>query len=189
MKKCLPRKSGLYPPALFHYHRQNLKLFLLLIATFFTINVFAQQRITGTVSSRDSVLEGVTVQVKGSTTATQTDAKGNFSIVAPPNATLVLSNVGYTNQEIKVGNQARITVQLQPSTTQLTDVVVVGYGVQKKVTVTGAVTAVKGSIWTNPLQPIFQIHLQDAYLVCRQCSRALNLVLTPLPSVFAVPIP
>ncbi|GAC1421038.1 MAG: TonB-dependent receptor [Flavisolibacter sp.] len=119
--------------------------FILLIAICFTANVFAQQQITGKVSSRDGALEGVTIVVKGGTAATQADANGNFSINAPANATLVISSIGFANKEVKIGNRTVVNVLLEPSTTQLTDVVVVGYSTQKKVTVTGSVATVKGA--------------------------------------------
>ncbi|MDQ6814117.1 MAG: TonB-dependent receptor plug domain-containing protein, partial [Bacteroidota bacterium] len=131
----------------FYFQPSKLKLLLFIALSCFCLNVFAQQRITGriTSTSKDSLLEGVTVMVKGGTAATQTDARGNFTINAPANATLVISNVGYANQEVKVGNRSSLNIQLQPSAGQLTDVVVVGYGVQKKVTVTGSVAMVKGT--------------------------------------------
>lgn len=146
MKKCFSKpkfNDGL--AHCFHFDRKNLKAFLLTLFTIISVNLFAQQRVTGKVTSPDGILQGVTVQVKGSTTTTQTDANGNFSINAPANATLVFTNVGFATREQKVGNRTSINIQLEPSTTQLTDVVVVGYGTQKKVTVTGAVTAVKGT--------------------------------------------
>src|SRR5947208_8998471 len=81
-----------------------LRLLLLSIFSFFSLCVFAQQRITGKVVSGDSAIGGATVMVKGSTTATVTDANGKFSIDAPANATLVISFIGYANQEVKLDN-------------------------------------------------------------------------------------
>ena len=146
MKKCLPKQKGSrFPDNCTHLHPSKLKFLFLIITSFVSLSVFAQNRITGRVASGDSSLQGVTVTVKGGTTATQTDANGNFTISAPANATLSVSNVGFANQEVKVGNQSNIIIHMVPTTTQLADVVVVGYGVQKKVTVTGAVSAVKGT--------------------------------------------
>ncbi len=107
--------------------------------------LFAQQRITGKVAAGDTALQGATVSVKGTTTSTQTDANGRFTINASPNATLVISSVGYSPQEVPVGSKSSINVKLTGSVQQLNEVVVVGYGVQKKVTVTGAVATVKGA--------------------------------------------
>jgi TonB-linked SusC/RagA family outer membrane protein len=146
MKKNLFKRTGLLTAGdNLQNELKKLKFVLLVVFNCLSLSLFAQQRITGTISSRDSLLEGVTIQVKGGTAATQTDAKGNFTITAPSNATLVITIVGYADQEVKVGNRSTINVQLQPSTSQLTDVVVVGYGTQRKATVTGAVTAVRGT--------------------------------------------
>ncbi|GEO10433.1 SusC/RagA family TonB-linked outer membrane protein [Segetibacter aerophilus] len=146
MKICLLSRKGaqkLY--AGFSPHPRKLKFLLLITLSFLSFNLFAQQRITGRVTDRDSSLEGVTIMVKGGTAATQTDSKGNFTITAPSNATLVVSNVGYANQEVKVGGRSSINIQMLAAAGQLTDVVVVGYGTQKKVTVTGSVATVKGT--------------------------------------------
>ena len=124
---------------------QKLKTLFFTLFTLLTVSVFAQHVVTGRVVSRDLPLGGVTVSVKGTTTSTQTDDRGNFTIKAPANATLVVTNIGYASQEVKVGNKSNIDVLLEATSQQLTDVVVVGYGVQKKVTVTGAVATVKGT--------------------------------------------
>ncbi len=89
----------------------------------------------------------VTVQVKGSNTGVTTDEGGSFTIRVPnSNATLVFSSIGFKTQEVPVGGQSSITVVLVAGeASQLDAVVVVGYGTQKKVTVTGAVAAVKGA--------------------------------------------
>lgn len=145
MKESILKRRWLINPYGFSLHLRKLKPLFLIILCLISLNLFAQQRISGKVTSKDAPLEGVTVQVKGGTTATQTNASGNFTITAPSNATLIITNVGYVNQEVKVGGRSSISVQLEPSTTQLTDVVVVGYGVQKKVTVTGSVATVKGA--------------------------------------------
>ncbi|MFD2512325.1 SusC/RagA family TonB-linked outer membrane protein [Pontibacter locisalis] len=88
-------------------------------------------------------LPGVTVVLKGTTTGTSTDVNGNFSLSVPQTGgTLVFSYIGYTNQEVAIGNQSNFNVTLRPDTKALQEVVVVGYGTQKKSDVTGAVTAV-----------------------------------------------
>ena len=123
----------------------HIAFYFLLFFSFISSSLFAQQRITGRVASRDTALQGVTIQVKGGTAAAQTDAHGDFTINAPANATLVVSNVGFASQEVKVGGKSNVIIQMVPTTQQLTDVVVVGYGTQRKVTVTGSVTAVRGT--------------------------------------------
>ena len=121
------------------------RLIFLLIFIVVSSSVFAQQKITGRVASGDSALQGVTVSVKGTTNSTQTDANGRFTINATPNSTLVITSVGFASQEIAVNNKSSLSVKLTSSSQQLNEVVVVGYGVQKKVTVTGAVASVKGT--------------------------------------------
>lgn len=87
-------------------------------------------------------LTGVTVQVKGGGAATKTDKKGFFRVSVPENAILVLSYVGYKNQEVPVKGNTTIEVVLHPVDSKLEEVVVVGYGTQKKVNLTGAVDQV-----------------------------------------------
>jgi len=84
-------------------------------------------------------LIGATVSIKGTATGTVTDADGSFTINANEGDVLVISYVGYTPQEVEVGSQTDITVQLSPDTAQLEDVVVVAYGTQKKSDITGAI--------------------------------------------------
>ncbi len=91
-------------------------------------------------------LPGVSVVEKGTTNGSTTDAGGQFSINVKGNkAALVFSFVGYLAQEVIVGAQSQIDVSLKPGTATLDEVVVVGYGTQKKATVTGAVVAVQGT--------------------------------------------
>src|SRR5688500_48538 len=91
-------------------------------------NVFAQQRVTGTVLSVDGeILPGANVVLKGSTQGTITDANGKFDIMVPgPDAVLVVSFVGYLNQEMEVGNQSDIRVDLTQDLASLQEVVVIG---------------------------------------------------------------
>ncbi|WP_029286831.1 TonB-dependent receptor [Pedobacter sp. R20-19] len=113
-----------------------------------TINVAFAQNITikGKVTDGGdkTSLPGVTIVIKGAQGGTQTDADGNYSISAPADATLVFNFVGYTAQEQVVANRTTINVALASSTQQLEQVVVVGYGTQRKIDVTGSVASVKG---------------------------------------------
>lgn len=79
-----------------------------------------------------STLPGVTVMVVGKQTGTVTDINGNYSISVEGNAVLRFSFVGMKTQEISVNNRARIDVELEPAVSQLSEVVVVGYGSTKK---------------------------------------------------------
>ncbi|GAB3943466.1 TonB-dependent receptor [Spirosoma harenae] len=103
-------------------------------------------KITGKVtdSPTGTGLPGVTVQVKGTTTGTVTDANGTFTIQAEENATLIFSSIGYQKQEIAISSRTTINVALFEDTKSLTEVVVVGYGTQRRADVTGATVTIKG---------------------------------------------
>lgn len=107
--------------------------------------------VTGKVVDENGVgLPGVTVVLKGTTKGTATGIDGSFSLAVPDgNGTLVFSFIGYTTQEVPVNNQATLNVTLAPDTRQLEEVVVVGYGEQKKSVVTGAISSVKASDLEN----------------------------------------
>ena len=118
---------------------------LLLVAS---MNMYAQQGITisGTVTDNGDPLPGVSVRVKGATIGDATDVNGRYQLTVPgSDAVLVFSFVGYVTIERTVGNQREINVNLAEDTQQIDEVVVVGYGTQKKVNLTGSVEAVKGT--------------------------------------------
>lgn len=99
------------------------------------------QSVSGTVMAEGSPLPGASLLIKGTTQGTTTDIDGRFSINASPTSTLVFSYVGYQSQEILVGNQSEINVVLSTSN-ELEEVVVIGYGTQKKSDLTGSVSSV-----------------------------------------------
>jgi TonB-linked SusC/RagA family outer membrane protein len=119
--------------------------FLLFLATFLSTVLSAQETtVRGRVTSADSALAGVTVQVKGTNNSTQTDENGRFSINAPSNGTLIFTSVGFTTREISVNNRSTVDVPLLSSGgQQLNEVIVVGYGTQRRATVTGSVSTIK----------------------------------------------
>ncbi|WP_439559342.1 SusC/RagA family TonB-linked outer membrane protein [Dyadobacter sp.] len=111
-------------------------------------SAFAQSRtVKGkvTVKNGGEELVGATVLVEGTNQATITDAAGNYSIDVQPEAVLVTSFIGMVTQKVPVGNQSEINFQLVESSDNLEEVVVVGYGAQKKSVVTGAISSVKAS--------------------------------------------
>lgn len=112
-----------------------------------------RQKIGGTVTDASGVaMPGVGVKVKETNAGTVTDQNGRYSIEANSGNTLQFSYVGYAMQEILVGNQTSINVKLQSDDMDLTEVVVVGYGTQKKVNLTGAVSVVSGKdLATRPM--------------------------------------
>ena len=116
------------------------KNFLLAAFVLFAHAVIAQT-ISGTVSSEDGPLPGATVIVKGTNNGTTTDFDGNFSIEASSSDVLVVSFVGFSSQEVSVGDNDQITVNLQADN-ELEEVVITGYGSQKEKEITSAVTKI-----------------------------------------------
>ncbi|MBC7417966.1 MAG: SusC/RagA family TonB-linked outer membrane protein, partial [Pedobacter sp.] len=92
-----------------------------------------------------TTLPSVSVLVKGTTTGTQTDANGAYSIAVPAEATLVFTYIGYNTQEVAVAGKTAIDISLASNSNELQQVVVIGYGTQKKRDVTGSITSVKGT--------------------------------------------
>src|SRR5450759_4153592 len=104
-------------------------------------------KVSGTITdaSSNQAMIGVNVTVKGTTIGGISDVNGKFSVSVPnANATLVFSFIGYVTQEIPLAGQTTLNVALAAEVSQLSEVVVVGYGTQKKVTATGSVVSTKG---------------------------------------------
>jgi TonB-dependent starch-binding outer membrane protein SusC len=133
----------------------------LIFVLFLTLPGYAQ---TATVSGviRDvsgNVVEGVNVMVKGGVTGTTSDNEGHYSISVPnQNAFLLFSSAGYISKEEKVGSRTSIDVTLNQSTSNLDEVVVIGYGTQRKRDVTGAIT----SVTAKQIEERQAVNLQDA---------------------------
>jgi TonB-linked SusC/RagA family outer membrane protein len=115
----------------------------------------ADVTVSGTVTDeKGSPLPGVTVAVKGTTQGVVSDVNGKYTItVANPNAILVFTFIGYTPQEIGVNGRTSIGVQLTADSRSLNEVVVVGYGTQKKATLAGSVSQVRGAELVKSPQP------------------------------------
>src|SRR5690606_18219451 len=88
-------------------------------------------------------LPGVSVRTQSTNRGTATDEDGLFSIAVDPNDVLIFSYVGFVSQEIKYTNQSALNIALVAENTAMDEVVVVGYGTQKKVSMTGSVASVK----------------------------------------------
>jgi TonB-dependent starch-binding outer membrane protein SusC len=126
-----------------HLNRKVNFLLLMFIFTIFT-NAIAQN-VKGKVSDdKGQGLPGVSILVKGTNVGAVSDGNGDYSVAAGKNATLVFTYIGYLAQEVTVGGRSAIDVSLAEDSKTLGEVVVVGYGTQKKVTVTGAVVQVQG---------------------------------------------
>lgn len=121
------------------------KVLLSGIMLLLSIQIFAQDRmVSGKVTSSEDGLgvPGASIAVKGTTRGTSTDADGNYKISVSGSAVLTITSVGYLSQDVSVGNRAQIDVSLVTDTKSLKEVVVVGYGTQKKSQMTGAISSV-----------------------------------------------
>ena len=135
--KCTPSRLFLKWASLF--------LFAL---CFFQMASFAQIKVIGTVSDEQRIpIPGVTVKLKNSNTGTVSDMNGKYSISVPTETSiLTFTFLGFTTLEIPVNGKTSINSILYPDTKKLDEVVVVGYGAQKKSTLTGAVSGIKGDV-------------------------------------------
>jgi TonB-dependent starch-binding outer membrane protein SusC len=121
-------------------------LSICLIFFLLSLKTFSQQTVTGKVVDESSIpLNGVSVILKGTSTGTTTDENGNYSIALPnESSVLVVSYQGYVEQEVRPGRNTSLNIQLVPDVKRrdLNEVVVVGYGTQRKVDLTGSVASV-----------------------------------------------
>ncbi|MBB6270476.1 TonB-linked SusC/RagA family outer membrane protein [Pedobacter cryoconitis] len=133
-------------------------IFLITCLLFFPAVLFAQEiKVAGKVTDQSDgqPLPGVTITIDGTNKATSTDSYGKFTISAPIGAKLVFKLVGMSNKTVTITDNGLINVSLADDTRALSEVVVVGYGVQKKSVVTGAISGVKASDLEN--QPVTRI--------------------------------
>ncbi|MFY0654221.1 MAG: TonB-dependent receptor [Cyclobacteriaceae bacterium] len=100
-------------------------------------------------------LPGVSIVVKETTIGTTTDLEGNYKLTVPEGSTVAVSFVGYVTKDVQVGSQTVIDIQMEPDAQQLEEIVVVGYGTQKKVNLTGAVATVDSEVLAN--RPIVSV--------------------------------
>lgn len=126
------------------------------------ITAVADQPISGKITDeKGEALPGVSIAVKGTTRGTTTDANGEYKLVVPDEkAVLVVSFVGYQRQEITVGSRSVINIPLTVDDKSLEEVVVVGYGVQKKANLTGAVSTIESKALENRPSPNLASGLQ-----------------------------
>ena len=121
----------------------NRKIVLATICCILSIEIVAQEVKGKVITSEDGQgLPGVTIQVKGSDQGRVTDVDGNYSLVANPNDTLIFSFVGFKSQAIAVGASSVVNVTLVEDVKRLSELVVIGYGVQKRSDITGSVVSI-----------------------------------------------
>ncbi|MFN8357199.1 MAG: TonB-dependent receptor [Spirosomataceae bacterium] len=138
------------------------RVFLAATVLLASLGAYAQDRqVTGKVTDAadGSGLPGVSVQVKGTSKGVATSVDGSYKISVPDGGTLVFSYVGYTSQEVAVGNRTVIDIKLGSDVKALEEVVVVGYGTQKRKEISGTVSSVSSKdfnpgVIANPLQAV-----------------------------------
>jgi TonB-dependent starch-binding outer membrane protein SusC len=134
-----------------------------LLFLFTTVLAYSQneQVVTGTVrDDQGSPMPGVNVVIKGTTNGSTTDGDGAFSIQAKPDAILVVSFIGYTTQEVAVGNRTKIDVSLKEDVATLQEVVVVGYGEMKRSDLSSAQVSVTSDQISKTVNTTFEQALQ-----------------------------
>lgn len=131
-----------------------------LLAAFLSLPIclLAQHTVEGNVRSATEPLIGVNILVKGTTSGTISDLDGNFTLeTGSPNDTLIISYTGYEPQEIPLGGRSRLEITLNEALNQLDEIVVVGYGVQRKSDLTGSVSTIKSEeLVSVPTQSVGQ---------------------------------
>ena len=137
--------------------RSGMKLLFAMALIMFASVAIAQVSISGhvTESSSGFSLPGANVVIKGSNIGTQTDSEGYFSIQAKKGETLIISYIGFIDQEIVIGDATNIQITLVEDASDLDEVVIVGYGSQKKSVVTGAISSIRAADLED--QPILRI--------------------------------
>ncbi|SOD83010.1 SusC/RagA family TonB-linked outer membrane protein [Spirosoma fluviale] len=120
---------------------------LFLLSLLVSVGAYAQTKVSGkVVDAQGLALPGVSIVVKGTTMGTVSAAQGDYTLnLAKGNETLVFSYIGFLSQEVPANNRSTINITLASDDKMLNEVIVVGYGEQKKETVTGSVATVKGS--------------------------------------------
>lgn len=125
------------------------KVCIVILMCFIGGSAFAQSKtISGTVvDETGSVLPGVSVVIKGTASGTTTDVEGRYSVTIdnPAEATLIFTFIGYNAQEVAVSNRSSVDVSLTPDTQTLQEIVVVGYGTQRKSDLTGSIASIKAA--------------------------------------------
>lgn len=141
------------------------KFFSFLVICACSLNVaFAQNRVTGKVTDASGEpIPGVSVLVKGTTNGTITDLDGNYSLSVPTGSSLAVSCIGFVTQDVLVGDRSIINVTLEEDALHLEETVVIGYGVQKKVNLTGSVSSVSSEELLS--KPVMNTSLAIAGLV------------------------
>ncbi len=130
----------------FGKYKKALSLIILPL-TLFAINAYSQNSLSvkgRIVNEQGQPISGASIVVQGLKTGASTNNKGDFEISVPPKSTLVITSLGYSSKEVPVNNESFLNITLQQSLTGLNEVVVIGYGTQRKEAITGSVASISG---------------------------------------------
>ncbi|WP_460544264.1 SusC/RagA family TonB-linked outer membrane protein, partial [Echinicola sediminis] len=152
------------------------KLILIILLLGFVSISWAQTKVSGTVTDESNLpIPGVNILIKGTSTGAVSDVDGRFSLEVPgPNAVLVFSSIGFSSQEMTVGNRTVINLSMALDVTSMDEVVVIGYGEVERKDATGAIGSVESEdiVRANPVQAAKAIQGQAAgVIVTKQNSR------------------
>ena len=142
--------------------KQGLRSIFMLCTLFSGVAHAQSRQVSGKVTSKESgePLSGVSISIVGTSSATQSDAAGNYSLQVSGNNTLVFTYLGYLTQRVQTGTQTNISVALSTEETSLDEVIVTGYGTQRKREVTGSISSIKGEEFANATVPSLDKSLQ-----------------------------
>jgi TonB-linked SusC/RagA family outer membrane protein len=148
--------------ARFNTYRKVAMVVMTAFSLLFSSLLFAQDKtVKGKITTdAGAPVNGASVTIKGTSRGTTTNENGDFSLSVPKGATLVVSNIGYAEKEIVVGDQMEVTVQLVAVTRDIGEVVVVGYGTQRKEAITGSVASISGNVMREVPSPNISQALQ-----------------------------
>jgi TonB-dependent starch-binding outer membrane protein SusC len=131
------------------YKREQFrKALCFVLLLFISGSLFAQNRVTGKIISQsdNQPIAGASIQEKGTTNGTVSGSDGSFAITVRPNATLVITFVGYGSQEVQVNGRNSISVSMQSVVGGMNEVVVIGYGTQRRANVTSSISSIDSKI-------------------------------------------
>lgn len=138
----LTSKHALTKKLFIIFKKRFFTFFLLIFCSAFQTIAIAQARQGKVTDENGKPIPSASVTIKGSSTGTITNANGSFTISVPSGGILMISSLGYTNKEVTIGNESNLTIILAASSQQLEQVIVIGYGTQKRTAVTGAISTV-----------------------------------------------
>lgn len=120
------------------------KVSILALLVFITGSLLAQNRVTGKITTQtdNQPIAGATIQEKGTTNATTSASDGSFAITVSNKATLIITYIGYTPQEVQVNGRNNVSVTLQSAIGGMNEVVVIGYGTQRRTNITSAISSI-----------------------------------------------